>query len=310
MESARTSAKSVCYLAPGTAILNPSYDGPISGPVSRGLAKVSKFIVSSRLGLPSMFTPGTDIELINIDDPRLEKSAAKNFNSFYSKVTKSNKDCFHVQTPGDLGQTAWKKAAKIMIQDIQRRLEAGENPLKVYGIGHSHGGQNLRYVAEAFVDNPNVEFYFSTIETPLSIYPPILMPKNVKVWLQFVCPGSFFREFGSCIMQSEYFMQDQTLASPIGLLAIVGAVYQYVNGMYTGSIEEVHRDRQANWVADGSPLSEFWKTFVLDTSKFKDTHNGPVMDVQTSKFISEKFFEFCQRYAENVEIRPRPGLAT
>jgi hypothetical protein len=300
-----TPKESLLFYLPGTALLNPSYDTGIS----RVLAQASKFLAFK--SLPELFTRGTAFELIDFDDPRLP-SACKNFKTYYEAATKSNKDCFYVQWSADLGQTAWVNTARQLIDQIKEKLKtlAPGHELEIHMIAHSHGGQIARLVAEAFKDDRRLKFRVTTIETPLSIIPPTLMPDNVTTWQHFYHRDDTPMRMGSFFMQCEKLLRDNNLlTSADTLIGFISFFDQWLSSQYVRRIEDVFdREYLVQTVTGADPIEQYykkelpsgWRSHELTQASIKDKHNDPVKIPEVAKFI-------CDTVLPAVDLMPHPA---
>ena len=158
-------------------------------------------------------------------------------------------------------------------------------PLDIHITGHSHGGQIARILAELYKDNKNVRFHITTIETPLSIIPPTLMPDNVDTWQHFFHRDDPIAKMGSFLMQAENIMGEDSMASPVTTIAFVSLFLQWFSDMYTRKIKTVFD--QLYYDDDTKTMPASWQDHEI-TLPLKDKHNDPVLDKACADSISEE----------------------
>src|SRR3990167_8856168 len=109
------------------------------------------------------FTRDAALKLIPINHA---PAAALRFLPIFQNYTPAENQ-FYLQWPGDLGEVAWKTAAKGVVKKMKEMIEAAQRDGRLKKdekvvfnwAGHSHGGTLARYVAKKFLDYPNVEFH-------------------------------------------------------------------------------------------------------------------------------------------------------
>lgn len=159
--------------------------------------KVVKYFASFQH--PDLFTASTVPSCIPLKDAPL---SAQNFSPLYADITES--DRFYYQWSGGLGESYWETAAEDLVQKIEDMLKQeikDHEPVEINLLAHSHGGQIARLAAEKLQKHKNITFKITTVCTPLSLSPPIIMPDNVKNWHHFYDEGDLFAYVGSLLWQ-------------------------------------------------------------------------------------------------------------
>ena len=229
-----------------------------SAPTIEFLEEAVKCITS--IFTSDLHTSSASNELIPLD---LAPEASKNFNSLLEQYT-VEQDRFYFQWSGNLGESSWLKAANYLIERIDEITDEEED-VDVIFIGHSHGGNVARLVAEHYAEGENKKFKFHciTIGMPLSKDPAIVMPANVPTWQHFYCQYDMIQGMGSLLWQR--------------------LSYSFFD--VVRRIEDVYQHYKIQNSVD-APVPEGWRSYMIPDDTYLKGHNDAVR-ASSATFITE-----------------------
>ncbi len=207
--------------------------------------------------LPDLFTASTELSFIPLTEA---PSATSNFAPLYEAIPEEENQ-FYFQWRGSLGEECWNTSAQFFYDEVIDKIgEDDQEIVDVIILGHSHGGNIARIVAQKFIEREiqNVRFHIISVCTPLCDSPPLNMPENVKTWLHFFSSKDITADLGSRLMQNNFL-------SPIK---------KKIEDLYDESEEELIND------------TFYWKSFKLTGGGF-DPHNSSLRENLASYICTE-----------------------
>jgi hypothetical protein len=274
---------------PGTTGFIPSYDESASIAWEM-MSDLSKYIAS--VAHPTLFHSSTRLSMTELKDA---PEACLNFKKKYEALTTGEGDRFYVNDSGKIGLRAWVETALFVKKFLERRLKInGGRPINVFGTCHSHGGNKAMALAMMCqTDQLNVRFFLDTIETPLSLFEPILMPSNVLVLNHFWHKEDKIASGGALMWQAEQSMGNDSLGSIASIYAVYHYLYQLYHREFTRRVEDVYIKLHGS--LEGFP--EWWKSHEI-TDKVSDAHNAPVKDKKIAQDICDLSLRVLSAYKE------------
>ncbi len=174
----------IAFITHGTAVPTP-YGGSIPK-------------LAANFMQPDLFSKDAALKLLPIE--KTDKTdAARNFIPLFEDTEINN--IYKLEWSGLYGPNVWQSAADFLSDQILKMVKPDEI-VEIDCLGHSHGGDVFRLLAENLQDHKNIRFkHIYTNCTPLCISPPLIMPSNVENWIHVTHPKDNMAYLGSWLMQ-------------------------------------------------------------------------------------------------------------